>query len=81
MTKTKKEITYRPMFGFSAKPKAKPDLIPLGPGFGFVEKAPDPKDALIAQLRASLALLEAKEEKRRIVSREAMRKKRAKSKA
>ncbi len=36
------------------------------------------KDALIAQLRACLALLESREEKRRNASRETMRKKRAK---
>ncbi len=70
MAKEKKEITYRPMFGYEDVSRK---ITPI-------EKLrEEDKDETIRQLRASLALLEAKDEKRRTVARETMRKKRAKS--
>ena len=88
----KKEIVHRPMYGFAAgHPRAAQaeatkrvigseivDRVIEASPFLQSLRAPQTKDEIIAQLRASLALLEAKEEKRRIASRESMRKKRAK---
>ena len=69
----KKEITFRPMFGFTDRPPTQT----LAEATRKYRDEPS-KDQIIAELRAKIAELEAKEEKRRIASRESMRKKRAK---
>ena len=86
---TKKEFANRPMFGFgpcspsaaalyagAPVPKAVLDEISKTP-FARKLAADADKDAIIAELRAKIEALEAREMKRRVVSREAMRKKRA----
>ena len=85
----KKEITFRPMFGF-VKPslgavaleagakisKAVVDEVSKTPLMQKLKREAD-KDAIIAELRAALVALEAKEAKRRELAKVGMRKLRA----
>jgi hypothetical protein len=65
----KKEIQFRPMFGFTGdKPRPAASVTPTY----------SDKDELIAQLRASLAVLEAKDAERKAKQRERTKKVRAK---
>ena len=78
---TKKELTYRPMFGFDAsKPIKRIPPVYHVPDFGSLPGPPkrEPsKDEVIADLRAKLAVYEAREAKRRESARKGMKKKRA----
>ena len=75
MAKTR-DVTFRPMYGFTDTADVSKRVHSISAKAPISED--EAKDKLIAQLRASLAALEAKEEKRRIAAREGMRKKRAK---
>ena len=70
---TKKEINFRPMFGFDSPKQSLAALLR--------ESRDTPsKDEIIAELRAKLAVYEAREAKRRESAKAGMKKLRAKKK-